>query len=354
MVELPDYKLKTIPEDFIVEEILDIGKLVSGQGRYAFLRVKKKNRNTIDIAKELAKQTNKDLREVGFCGNKDKNAITIQYFSINNLSKERIERLNIDNCEITLEGYGAERLNLGSHTGNRFTITIRNLRGDEIKKLDLGGQELSFINYFDDQRFSSNNVEIGRCMIKKEFGKAVDLLKEDDVHVKAYMERQQTDYVGALLKLPKKMITLYLHSYQSYLWNLTAIDYILKKSKANDLIKSGNFELVFPDGGFEEISFPLVGYGTEFQDEEIKKSFDSVFKEEKIVQRDFIIRSMPDYSLDTEERPLAVNTHIEEYKVSDDELFTGRKKILVKFSLPSGSYATMFIKRLILFITDHN
>ena len=41
-----------------------------------------------------------------------------------------------------------------------------------------------------------------------------------------YLEKNKNDYIGALRLIPKKILWLYIHSYQSYLWNIIA-----KKSK---------------------------------------------------------------------------------------------------------------------------
>ena len=49
------YILKQIPEDFIVKEVRTL-KL--SDGRFAYLKVKKKSRNTLDVVKEISKLLN--------------------------------------------------------------------------------------------------------------------------------------------------------------------------------------------------------------------------------------------------------------------------------------------------------
>ena len=47
------YKLKQSPEDFIVEEI---SKVTIQNGPYSYYLLKKENRNTLDVVKEIAKR----------------------------------------------------------------------------------------------------------------------------------------------------------------------------------------------------------------------------------------------------------------------------------------------------------
>ena len=92
------YKIKQIPEDFIVDEISNVKS--NQQGRFLYVEVKKKNRNTLDVVKELAKQLKIPLNKIGFAGSKDKHAITTQLFSIANCNQSKLKEVNIDNVTL--------------------------------------------------------------------------------------------------------------------------------------------------------------------------------------------------------------------------------------------------------------
>ena len=326
------YILKQVPEDFIVREIKH---LELGNGRFAYVKVKKKSRNTLDVVKEVAKQLNLREKQIGFAGSKDKHAITEQYFSIEGVKKERIGKLKIEGVEIIFVGYGKTPIPIGSLEGNQFEIVIRDLSSVEIKEID-------FVeNYFDEQRFSSNNVKIGRHLIKKEFDQAASLL--DDWKVKDYLLKKESDYIGAIRLLPKRLLKMYVHAYQSYLWNETLVKYLkLKKWKEVDYSLG---KLVFVKEK-ENLQVPLIGFGVEI-DEKLKGIIEEIMERENLSFSDFIIRQIPELSLEGDLRDAFVS--VQDFKVGiieEDELNSGKKKVKVSFILGKGSYATMVIKRL--------
>ena len=182
-------KYKEHPEDFIVEEIIDLPK---ESGKYLYVKLTKTNWNTLDVIKKIQNFLHLPRRFIGFCGTKDRKAITTQYISIKNVQKERINKIKIK--DVTLEPLhsGNKPLSLGDHKGNYFKI-----------KLDVKPIKLDFVtNYFGEQRFGNNNVEVGINILKKDFKKAVELIKEPE----------STDYIRELKKLDRKLLSLYLNS----------------------------------------------------------------------------------------------------------------------------------------------
>jgi tRNA pseudouridine13 synthase len=171
--------IKQKTEDFKVKEVIDLE--IKESGSYSYIILEKKNYNTLDAIKKLAKTLNLKEKNFGYAGNKDKKAITQQYVSILNLKKEKLENLKIKDIKIKFPGYGNKRICLGDLKGNEFKIIVR-----DVKKKP----KSDFIeNYFDEQRFSKNNVEIGKLIIKKQFKKACELLE---------IKPENNDFVNAL------------------------------------------------------------------------------------------------------------------------------------------------------------
>ncbi|MBI2582187.1 tRNA pseudouridine(13) synthase TruD, partial [Candidatus Woesearchaeota archaeon] len=162
------YKLKQLPEDFVVVEIPSVQ--TEKQGKYLYFWMKKNGRNTLDVVKELARQLRLKEKDIGFAGSKDKHAVTEQMISITNVNREAIEKVKIENVYLEFRGYGKTPISLGDLQGNTFEIVIRDLESEKVEKA--GYVE----NYFDEQRFSEHNVQIGRHLLKKEFGKAAALI----------------------------------------------------------------------------------------------------------------------------------------------------------------------------------
>ncbi|MBU40570.1 MAG: pseudouridine synthase, partial [Marinobacter sp.] len=85
-------ELKTSPEDFRVTELLwpereddtaAPGPVeVSGDGEHLCLRLEKTGDNTEYVARELAALAGCRSFDVGFCGLKDRHAVTVQWFSL--------------------------------------------------------------------------------------------------------------------------------------------------------------------------------------------------------------------------------------------------------------------------------
>ena len=111
---------------------------------------------------------------------------------------------------------------MASFIGNSFSITLRSLHKSEVNsvlKNYAEVKEYGLPNYFDEQRFGAkkNNHLIGKAIVKKDFKKAVELIDSSF---------EGTDFVGFLRKIPKKVLMIYVHSYQSFLYNLIVEKYL--------------------------------------------------------------------------------------------------------------------------------
>jgi len=335
------YQLKQIPEDFIVKEITNIEPKSSGL--FVYLKLKKEHLNTLDAIKIIAKKLRIKEKDIGFAGSKDKNALTEQIISLYYSKKEEALKIIDNNLSLEFYSYGDEPLSLGALVGNYFEITIRNLDKEKINKIN------HFPNYFDEQRFSGHNAEIGRFLIKKEFSKAVELI--DLRNVKEYLEKKPKDYIGALKLIPLRLLRIYVNAYQSYLWNETLSQYLEKNAKKYYSLNYSLGKLTFTSnpGDFLDLKTPLIGFnGEELVTEEFKVIIDGIMNQEKLHYPDFIIKQIPELTLAGELR-LAF-TEIKELKIGKpekDELNQDKKKIRLKFSLGKGSYATMAVKAMI-------
>lgn len=309
------YKIKQVPEDFVVRELSTIE--AGNTGRYTYFLLKKKGYGTLEAVELLAKKLHIMQKDIGYAGNKDKEAVTEQVCSVIGVSRERLVKVHIKDIEILYLGEGDNPVSLGDLTGNHFVITVRNIT--ELPKI-----QKRFVNYFGEQRFSTRNVEIGKAIVKKDFRKAVELVVHDKKYarmVSSHLAKFNNDYVGALRRLPKKLLKLYVHSYQSLVWNKAA-EIWSKKSKENREV-------------------PIVGFATGKDD-----VVDEILAKEEVRKEDFIIREVPELSAEGTVRELYVEA--EGLKVGDlekDELNSGKRKVELSFTLPKGSYATEFVKQ---------
>lgn len=158
--------LRATPEDFRVEEVL--GFEPDGTGPHALLTVEKRGANTGWVAAQIARAARVAVREVGWSGQKDRDAVTRQAFTI-----PWPERESLDTChEFGGEGFrvlGAARhgrkLRPGSHRANRFELRVTGLAGDIAaleERLGLIGRR-GVPNYFGPQRFGRSGSNLSRA-----------------------------------------------------------------------------------------------------------------------------------------------------------------------------------------------
>ncbi|OUS15129.1 hypothetical protein A9Q88_11190 [Gammaproteobacteria bacterium 50_400_T64] len=162
--------LKTAPEDFVVVEEFDEASF-SGSGEHVCLKIRKRGQNTRWIAAALAEFTGVAERDIGFCGMKDRRAVTTQWFSVAHTDEWRMPASAIPDCEVLQVTRHQRKLRRGSHRGNHFTIRLRNVSSSVDDKLV--DERLSLIavngvpNYFGEQRFGiagQNLLEADRLL----------------------------------------------------------------------------------------------------------------------------------------------------------------------------------------------
>ncbi len=310
-------KLKQVPEDFVVKEISTI--VPEKEGKYTYFVLKKRNHTTLGALQQLALALNTPLNWFGCAGNKDKVAVTEQVCSAATIAPASLKSLVLNEIWLEPLGKGSKPVSLGDLKGNYFEIVAR-----DIDKLPAA--KTKFINYFGEQRFSTHNAAIGKALVKRDFSRAVALILESrSIASKAVhqaLAQQPKNHVGALKTLPLKLLRLYVHAYQSFLWNELA------KARA--------------EKHCQNIKLPVVGFGT-IPDHQL----DEILKREEITTRDFVIKEFPELSSEGTERDVFADaSDLKIGILEDDELNPRRKKVKLTFTLPPGSYATEFVKQL--------
>lgn len=160
--------LRTNNSDFIVKEILPFTP--TGEGEHHMLHVRKNGMNTVYVAEILAKFAKVHPKEVTYAGQKDKNAITEQWFGIRIPGKETPEwtELNDDKLTILSSSRHSKKLRIGALLGNRFVLTLRNINDTaDVESRLQQIAKLGVPNYFGEQRFGHDgkNLILGRQML---------------------------------------------------------------------------------------------------------------------------------------------------------------------------------------------
>ena len=208
------YNIKQIPGDFIVKEIAD--HEFSKKGKYQYFILTKKDYTTEKAIRTLSEYFKIPRKDFSYAGIKDRHEITTQYVSVKGSIKSNFPGEDI---KIKLVGRSDQKNYAGNLEENEFEIVVRNLDIDEkpkpIKRI---------INYFDEQRFGFNNVKIGKAMLNRNWKTAAENIESEKVQ--SYLRENKTDYIGAIRELPFKIQKLYIHAFQSWLWNQVVAEYV--------------------------------------------------------------------------------------------------------------------------------
>jgi TruD family tRNA pseudouridine synthase len=129
------------PNTFFVKEVFN--PKLTNKGTYNYYLITKK-----DLSH---KQLTRLLPTGYFCGMKDKNATTTQWFC----SYDKVSEIENKNVIVEFKGMSNERIHIGKHKGNLFKIKV-DLEEDEFKLLNsINFNKKKICNYFGDQRFDS-------------------------------------------------------------------------------------------------------------------------------------------------------------------------------------------------------
>lgn len=377
-------KLRQTPSDFIVDEILGI-ELSETLLSHRIYTLTKTSLESFALFVLLSKKLNIPLASIGYCGLKDKHAITTQYISIP--TSFNVGLVSGLGYTLTPVGYLDRALTLGDHKGNKFTITARGILRGEFEGIVLKSKliDQGVPNYFDSQRFGSvtESVFIAKYVLKHEYKKAVvtyltqpykfdsTALKKEKEYLLTHQDslescrvsdpalkkvldvyKQTLDFKQAYMTIDRRLRHLYFSAYQSYLFNESVKEYLLKHLKKTNrfTVEYALGKLVFykklPESGFIE-SFPLVSHKLNAVSPFIQKVLDK----EDMTLDDFKSASKVGQFFTPQDRALI--SYPQSFTISDflvDEVNdSGRQKVfkvVVSFELLKGSYATVVTKRI--------
>jgi tRNA pseudouridine13 synthase len=168
-------RLRSVPEDFVVEEVL--GFEPDGAGPHLLLTVEKRGANTGWVAAQLARSAGVAVRDVGFSGQKDRDALTRQAYTLPwpvNAPPDPAAGWSGEGYRVLAAVRHGRKLRPGSHRANRFALRVRGLCGDPAAV----DEHLALIarrgvpNYFGPQRFGRGGANLARALEWARSGRA--------------------------------------------------------------------------------------------------------------------------------------------------------------------------------------
>ncbi len=403
-------QLRQEVEDFVVKEVTN--REEGKEGKYLILELVKRDWDTHHLTRTLAKILQISQKRISVAGTKDKRALTTQKISIFDVDASEIEKIHLKDIELKVLGRSRKSVELGDLWGNDFTITIRNISHsyeETGKLLENTTNEIlaqgGVPNFFGIQRFGSVRPVthlVGKAIVEGDFEKAALLYIAEPFpdeseetkearqfvketrdfkeglktyplrlgHERAMMNHliaNPDDFAGAFLVLPKNLYRMFVHGYQSYIYNTILCQRIEKGLPLNQAVEGDivcfKNEIGLPDSSKIEsvtagtvtamnrlikrnrafITAPLPGYSTEFASGIPGEIEQAVLEDLKVPLQGFNIEKIPEMSSKGTRREILLQVE-PKFKVAEDELNPGKSKAVLEFMLPKGSYATTVLR----------
>lgn len=318
--------VRSKPEDFQVIERL--GRDPDGDGEHLWLWLEKRERNTVDVARDLARAAGVHPREVSFAGLKDRIAVTRQYFSVHLPGTEDPDwaRWSIPGVRIASAERSSRKIRRGTLEGNDFRLVIRDLEGnaDAIEQRLASISSAGVPNGFGVQRFGGNNLGRARAL-----------------------------FAGEMRRSPSRNKRgFYLSAARSFIFNLV-LSQRIEEGSWNELIDGdvamldGSQSFFKPEIDDPEVqgraqaldihpSGPMVGLGEPPVAGRVRELEDAICEQES----DLLI-GLQRFRLEQQRRALRMRVGALKWH------FPSADQLVLEFSLGQGSYATSMLRELI-------
>jgi len=159
--------LRHAPADFVVEEVPLYP--AEGAGPHLYISLTREGMSTPRVQEMLAALFHLSPRQIGYAGLKDRNARVTQTFSLPGLEPDAAQRIasELEGIRVNWARQHRNKLKRGHLLGNRFTIVIRGVGSDALRRAQaiVGQLQVAGVpNYFGPQRFGreGDNARRGR------------------------------------------------------------------------------------------------------------------------------------------------------------------------------------------------
>ena len=349
------------PEDFIVEELPLYEP--SQTGTHTYFAIRKRNLSTLEAINRIARELQVPTRDFGYAGLKDKNAITTQVLSVEDIAPERILKIEQPAIKVLWAERHTHKLRVGHLRGNRFELTLRDISHDALSLVETVMERLvieGVPNRFGVQRFGNKNDShlIGKALVKAEWETVVRYMLTDDApQVDGVARRMQQELVRKPIEkvvttIPYRLRKLYLSAYQASLFNkvlerrmphlgkFLAGDIAVKHSNgAPFLVEDPRVEQPRADALEISPSGPIFGYKMRMPTGDVLAMEVSLLTDDGVRFEKF--RKVAGIRLPGTRRPLRMPIQLHEVSAIDSGV-----GIRLGFTLPAGGYATVVVEEI--------
>lgn len=383
-------KVKRRPEDFRVEELIDLAPQRSGA--FALYRLTKRSIGTPEAVEAIQRRWGVARQRISYGGLKDKHAETVQHVTI-----QRGPARDLGESRFRLEYLGQLPRAFGPADirANRFAIVLRSMSdaGAAAALRDVPPAARDGVpNYFDDQRFGSVGASgefIGAAWIRGNYERCLWLAFAEPYPFDRADEKQQKeilrdlwgrwgeckaqlgrshrrsiitfladrpgDFRGAWARVNVDLRRLYLSAFQSDLWNRLLAAFLQQECGAERLVevrlktRSVPFFTELDEALRTRLAaaeLPLPAARQKLEPGPIRDLAERTLGEAGLQWRELRVKYPRDSFFSKGWRRAVLLPENLTARAEADELDPPRTKLLLDFTLPRGAYATILIKRL--------
>ena len=354
------YKAK--PEDFVVNERLEVD--FTGEGEHLWLHIKKSGINTAYLAKLLSEWADIPLRDVGYSGLKDRQALTTQWFSLRLPKKQKpdsdfapVDIKEHETVKIIAEHWHNKKLNRGTHNANQFVITLRDI--EFAKDQTLGDkssveQHLQTIsktgvpNYFGPQRFGfgGNNIREALNLFARPL-KSTSSAKKKNKRKSAVREQNSMELSAARSLIFNQILAARV---QDGSWNTGLNGEVFNLNGSGSIFASEHMdETLQARLASGDIHPTAVMWGTGNN----KVAGDAAELENTVVQQDALLAALAtgleQREVKAQRRALRLPVEDLSWRWADEQ--DGEQTLVLSFTLTTGSFATSVLASVVEHLT---
>jgi tRNA pseudouridine13 synthase len=205
---------KFCPEDFQVEEIPLYP--CAGTGEHLYLNIEKRGLTSLEVLRQIAGCVKIQLRDIGYAGLKDAQAVTRQWISLPGHCEALLPALTQLPIKILSQTRHHNKLRLGHLAGNHFRLRVRQPRPAAKQQADQILQRLAekgVPNHFGEQRYGllGNSQRLGMLLLKADYPEFCREFMGDPAQIENRPWREAAEHfragdpAAALNKLPPRM-----------------------------------------------------------------------------------------------------------------------------------------------------
>ncbi|KAL4226776.1 multisubstrate pseudouridine synthase 7 [Mactra antiquata] len=419
-----------------------------GRGNYCKFSFYKEAQDTVNAVGILSNKLRLKHGVFQYAGTKDKRSKSTQEVTAYRVAAEKLIEANrfMRNIVCGNFSYTDSKLSLGQLKGNKFTIVLRSVSGTE-EQIAAGMKSLNdigFINYYGMQRFGTFSIpthHIGRALLSSNWKEAVELILKprhgEGITITQVRERwwrtrdskeaatkmpknshierslllslakNPNNYMGAIQKITRSSRMMYVHAYQSYIWNCVVSHRIKQfgiKPVCGDLViphkqyiqtedtEAENVEekkestdkqtpIMIDESNIDtytiyDVVLPKPGYDVIYPGNDLELLYKDMMEQDDLDYQNMKTK-YKDYSLSGDYRHIVAKPEDVDYKLfkyndvniplalSDYDRMKGEPEpesiedganlaLRIEMTLPTSSYATMALRELLKIDTSSN